>query len=407
MKIFIIVLLFFIRGLASALGAVTPSATSPEQAVQVLQTSKDLAELAAAVKVAATNPSTRPALMAFFDGPPRGEQFMVQFVQTHASVAPALLKDKASIEKWGSEHKAEANPLSDQWYAVANGTRNDLAEFFAQSKSLADFELVRHFVDNSITQIGDDHWWDDYTICQHFAEKLPADSIFIPAFLDLMEAKTVEDHRKTDRHNIAGKWLGYMAIVNTDDVYARILHGIISGKFDQVDILGALGYEGRIYCARFDHRVLPLYLAMYERLPDDKKSWVIGSLFDLPIPDSDVHADFVSDADPADFSKLLKLIYASKKMELTDNERQTMAIAEHNVLLLFTKHNMTPPTEAQLAAMPLLDAPSAPITPSPATSKASSDAKPAPASSLSSSTPLFIILGAALGMGFTLFFRRK
>jgi hypothetical protein len=201
-----------------------------------------------------------------------------------------------------------------------------------------------------------------------------------------------------------------MAAVNTNEAYARIQAGILAGKYREQDVIVLLG-DSLVY-HRYDPGVFYLFQAALEKFSEKGKISLISCLFgqwsgtNTPFPQLD-------QADPLLYPKLLKLIYDLQKLDLSQLDPRdigqsvsSLNYAKAKLLALYAQHGMTPPTDAELAAMPDITIPAPPAASAPA--KSSISARPTAPTVEASPLPLYVIGGtiAVLAAAF-IFFRRK
>ena len=239
---------------------------TPEQAVKILQTSNDLNELAAALKVAAANASTRQAVIEFLNQPSEVERIQQQFAIDSLHLTPEQIKDQEFMKQWGEEHPDEAKKANDDWQSLKQSTCSSLQVFFAQSNDTAMFQIFRNFETNTVLK---GVWEGSYD----FVKALPHDSPLIPLYLDSLDIEAQPNSKQQNYLPL----LEAMANVNTDEAYARIRNGILSGKYPQSDIVTLLDY--RLIDHRYDPGVFSLFEAGFMAFGDQGKADLISAFF--------------------------------------------------------------------------------------------------------------------------------
>ncbi|HTB64482.1 MAG TPA: hypothetical protein VK737_12930 [Opitutales bacterium] len=436
-------LVLFWLGSIWAFGADLPPLLTPQQAIAVLGSSDDPTEIAAALEVAILNSSTRAAAEAYLDGPSRYHEMSQNWLKANLPVAPEVIDDDALRLQWAESHSEEFNRVLQAWNRKGNAIV-DLTSFFAQHEDLAIFEVFKHYVEGRFI---DGFSWPGQ-ICEIFLNKMPPGSSLRPLFLAYVEhlisdtfevgyldAKgrytgvgvislqtnvfkpyfspdkiTVLKTDKEVRHNILGEDGPKILLrIGTDDAYDFLLRMVGAGKYpDEITIMNIFG---DLTQRRYEPKILPLYLAAFDNVSDGHKAAIVEWLFtfladssESPLPPS------LDQVDPKFYPQLLKFIVKAEKAEYPPTELswvlELLTRAKTNLLRLYAQHGITPPTDAELAAMPAIVIPASSAASAPA--KASTSAKPVVQPVEASPLPLYVVGGTiAVFVAALYLFRRK
>ncbi len=399
--------LFFILSLSllncgQVLAAEVPAMTSAD-AVKVLQTSNDLQELTAAVKVAAADPATRVAVATFFAMPSRVHEVEIQYDTKHLPFTAEQLHNQEFMDQWNLAHPEEAKKYDDDWRQYGDASNQEVQNFFAQIKDPHFFELYMQFENNSVLKGVWEGWW-------YFKEALPKDSPMAPLFLDYVDKASQSSEVEGPLMLIriaTNKNYAKLVEIDADTAYARLDQNLAAGKYSPQVIREFMSMSD-LDDRRLDPRIFPFYMAIFGQLSDDAKFRLIKVLFDTRFeidgpPPPVISFDTV---DPATYQELAKFFYDAGKLKMPDDIAKILADYKTHLLALYAKHGMTPPTDAELAAMPTIVIPATPAASAPA--KASASARPTAPTVEASPLPLYVIGGTIVVLAAAfIFFRRR
>jgi len=419
----------------------TPTMT-PQEAIAILQTSRDLPEIVPALKIAILNPATRAAAVAYLDGPFRDNEMEQKWYEKHLSVNIKIIENPVLFAKWEEDNEDISRNLWEGWHTIKEESCESMVSFFAANNDPAIFEVFKHFVEGGF------EWQFTWaaSICSGFSIELKSkpNSPLEPLFLDYIEhlmsdiyvigynlpvrgsvAAGSLDIRTNEfrpymipesmaaikmgpesKTNILGKdGPEIIFAVGSEAAKTRLLKIVALGKFSQQGVLEI--FDHHFYLNRYDPEIIPFYLAALNGLEADQKALVIRHFLTSDFTSSEgPYPSQIDQVDPAIYPKIFEFIADAQKYKLTANIMQYLADAKQTLLYLYTKHGLNPPTEAELAAMPFISARPGGTVPPPAPGS-NTTRKPTPPADTLTSLSFYIFFGALVLFGGILFLRRK
>jgi len=324
---------------------------SPEQAVKILQSSKNLDEVVPAIKAAFSTPSTHQSVIAYLDGPSQLQQIEMEFLVRHLPLSVDQVNNPEFLRQYAAEHSVEVNKINNEWGPYVDTSAKELAIYFAQNKDSLPFDDFRHFADSNIME----HFWNSVDISSNFVDALPKDSKLIAPFLDYIDKKIklASASENWEQVGLGGYWLTIMLRTGSNAAYEEIRKNIISGTYSESIITGFL--RDRFTSHRYEPQALSLYEAAFEKFSDDKKGLVLDALFCLPREQPNQSSSRtppeVNMADPAVYNRLLRILTLANKLNLPASMTENLSQTKTALLDCYAKHGITRPTDAELAAM--------------------------------------------------------
>jgi len=431
-------------------GAPLTSAMTPDQAIKVLQSSRDLPAITKALKIAILTPSTRPVAVAYLDGPSHFGEFYKQFAIGQLRISTAIFDDPKSWEQWKTNHSAEITKMENDWHQIVGTSFGDMLFFFGHNSDPAVFETFKHFVEGGFKA----KFMYTADICDEFAAELkqmpgsPLEPLFldyveylmsdidsigydlpdtgyIPAGVfnirtnvfrsylspeDLVAAK----FGREDKGNILGvRGPEIIYKIGTVSARASLLKITASGKYSHQGVMELLSLD--CVMNRYDPETVPLYMAALKTFDVNQVYALVRYFFaqDLNGSEGPSPPD-LGKADPSIYPQVLRFISYAAKINVPDHAEfmmQYLKDAKTSILIRYHLLGQTPPTDAEIEAIPLI--PPLPVEtnsarpakiPPKAENSASKSGGP---TSASISLPLYIFGGIAAVAGVIFLFRHK